>query len=50
MPVATIGECKRYNCREKYTDLADGLCVKHWDRSGSLGVGRPPSDVSRLLP
>jgi hypothetical protein len=50
MPVATIGPCKRHNCKETNTDLADGLCVAHWDRSGSLGVGRPSSDVSRLLP
>jgi len=49
MPVASIGECKRYNCQEKNTDLADGLCVAHWDRSGYLDAGSPPPDISRRL-
>ena len=27
-----FGECKRSQiCREFQTDLADGLCQKHWD-------------------
>jgi len=32
--VEDFGECRRSSiCREFATDLADGLCQKHWDMS-----------------
>ena len=49
MPIASVGSCRNSKCHQTNVDLADGLCVAHWDRAGSLGVGRPPSDISRLL-
>ena len=33
MPVSSVGECRRSeHCRQYMTDLADGLCVAHWDK------------------
>ena len=49
MPVATVGACRRRNCEQQNVDLADGLCVEHWDRSGYLDAGSPPPDISRRL-
>jgi hypothetical protein len=34
MPTATVGECRlSRSCREFITDLADGLCMNHWDHT-----------------
>ncbi len=33
LPVETIGECiKSDKCKQLAVDLADGLCVYHWDK------------------
>ena len=40
MPVASIGECRRsVHCGQYLVDLADGLCLWHWDRAVS---SKPP--------
>jgi hypothetical protein len=31
MPTASVGLCRVQRCWE-HGDLAEGLCVKHWDR------------------
>tara|TARA_Y100000310_G_scaffold29431_1_gene27912 strand:+ start:2457 stop:2621 length:165 start_codon:yes stop_codon:yes gene_type:complete len=42
MPVATVGECRlSATCHQYDVDLADGLCVWHWDR----GIRRRKSVV-----
>jgi hypothetical protein len=38
MPVVSWGRCKKSSsCGEVATDLANGLCVAHWDRTDSKG-------------
>ena len=32
MPEVTYGQCKRPSCKA-WSDLADGLCMRCWDRS-----------------
>ena len=45
LPKATIGECfNSERCKNFYVDLADGLCVKCWDRqSHSMSFFRKQS-------
>ena len=41
LPEYTVGACRiARSCLQYYTDLADGLCVEHWD---SGYYSHPPS-------
>jgi hypothetical protein len=34
LPVESVGECRFANqCKQFRADLADGLCVEHWDKT-----------------